>query len=300
MKNLNLFSAFLFSVLLIPGLASADEETLEMQEAELGFEIVSISGSVEVLPSGEEEYQEAEEDAFLQVGDKICTGVDAYAELAYDEEGSNVIQVGSDTSCLFTLEESEKIELLEGEIFATISELPAGSSFEIRTPTAVSGTRGTDWATKVDKDGTKIEALDGNPYAKGFKKDGSLMREATVLQPGHMTRVRRFQGPSAPVRFSKERGARLGALKNEVRVRAKNVIQRRKTQPGRQFRRDRMRHSLKKRMADKPQLKPAPKGGKPGGNKGKLTKRNLKKRIQKRAKKKPRGRQPHKSGGSCN
>ena len=215
-----------------------------------GVEIVSIRGDVEVLLADEEDYMEAEEDMFLQAGDSIKTADASYAELAFDEEAENIVRIEEDTYAVFILGDDEKIELLEGEIFSTINSLPAGASFEIRTPTAVAAMRGTDWLTRVDEYGTDIEAVTGDLYVKGIDRDGAFMPEETVVSAGYRTRVRKFQRPAAPSGINPAKLTNLRSLKGDIKGRARKVIEKRKEGPAGRPRMDRMK-DVRKKMREK-------------------------------------------------
>ncbi len=254
--------AVAFLLYCVTGFIASGE--IQAEDEQEGGEIVSLSGSVEVLLAGGEEYHDAAEDMFLEAGDTVKTGDDSYVEVAFDEEGENVVRVDENTRAAFLLEERQKIELLQGEIFSTIGNLPENETFEIRTPSAVAGIRGTDWVTRVDEEGTDIETLDGSLYVRGFDREGNLMAEETIIQPGYKTRVNRYQRPSAPIRLGRSQRERLRALRGDVRGRAQDVIRRRKLYPGLRNRRDRMKKSFEQYR------KPLLRGKKPTASQGAL------------------------------
>jgi ferric-dicitrate binding protein FerR (iron transport regulator) len=161
-------------------------------------EVMTASGTVEVQLEGTEDYTAAEEGMTLDAGDKIKTGSGGSAELSFNEANTNVVRLNENTDASITLSGDEKMEVFEGEVFSSVSDLPSGSAFEIRTPTAVSGARGTDWVTKVSDDGTDVEAVDSVPYVKHFESSGVKSSQITLIQPGQMTTVKRFQPPMQP------------------------------------------------------------------------------------------------------
>ena len=217
-KHFTIFNCFL--VLVFAGQAFSDQGPC--------VEVLSISGAVEVCRTSETEYKKAIDDMLLQSGDKIKTSQDSYIELAFDENDSNVVRIEENTSAVLLLKEGEKIDLLEGRVFAIVSNLPSGSSFEIRTPTAISGVRGTDWVTEVKENDTTVEAIEGSPYVSGIGADGKPMAEQTLVLPGYTTRVKRFQRPSALVRIPEERYLKWKATRIKVRERAQEVFKRRR------------------------------------------------------------------------
>lgn len=195
-------------------------------------EVIYVSGSVEICKAGETVCKKAEVGMLLYFGDKIKTHRDSSIELAFDENNENVVRVESDTFVVLMLKENEKMELIQGEVFLTISKLPSGSSFEIRTPTAIAGVRGTDWVTKIEEESTVVEAIDGNPYVKGIEKDGKPMAEETVVLAGHMTKVKKFQKPLKLEKLPFKKQEKWKAVKGEVRKHAKKALQRKKPPKG--------------------------------------------------------------------
>ena len=194
-------------------------------------EVISVSGTVEVLLEGADDYTSAEEGMILESGDKITTSSGASAELSFNEANTNVVRLSENTDSTITLSDDEKMDVSAGEVFASVSDLPSGSAFEIRTPTAVSGARGTDWVTKVTDDGTDVEAVDSVPYVKHFETGGVKSRQMTMIQPGQMTTVRKFQPPMQPRPMNVARKQQWQGMKQQVRQRAGEAIVKRQQRP---------------------------------------------------------------------
>lgn len=193
---------------------------------EPGVEVISVSGSPQVCKAGETQYSAIEEGMFLEAGDKIKTDESESVELSFDEDNKNVVRVEENSSIVLTLED-EKIELLEGRVFSLIDELPAEAVFEIRTPTAVVGVRGTDWVTSVEDEETVVEAVDGTPYVKGIDTSGKAMSTAVTVPSGYMTRVKRFQMPAAFKAIPVENHKRWKQVRSDLKQRAIKAIQKR-------------------------------------------------------------------------
>jgi hypothetical protein len=190
--------------------------TTQAQQAEQA-EVTNISGDVQVLLKDTQEYVPAQEGMILDSGDKIKTAAGASAELSFNEDNTNTVRLSEKTDAEMVFSGDEKLAVTDGEVFSSISKLPSGSAFEIRTPTAVSGARGTDWVTKVTEEGTDVEAVDSTPYVRHFDTSGALSSQITPIQAGQMTTVRKFQPPMPPRPMMGERIAKLQAVKTEVR-----------------------------------------------------------------------------------
>jgi hypothetical protein len=179
-----------------------------------------------VRRSASSEEEAAEEGMLLSSGDTIKTGAGSYAELAFDDEDKNVVRVEEGSTSVVLLKEDQKIELLEGEVFSVIRGLPPGRSFEVVTPTAVAGARGTEWVTRYANEATEVEAYDDEPFVKMIDAKGN-MGEETRVKPGFATHVARFRPPTAPVQIPAARQQRWQNMRQAVQQRVQDVRERR-------------------------------------------------------------------------
>lgn len=72
------------------------------------------------------------------------------------------------------------IELTKGELLNRIDGLPQGSEYQVRTPTAVCGVRGTRFGVRADAEGTEIGVLDGSVEVKFGNQTRTLSRDQIV------------------------------------------------------------------------------------------------------------------------
>ena len=194
-------------------------------------EVMSCTGRVEVLLKDTDDYTAAQEGMLLESGDAIRTGSGSTCELSFNEQNTNVVRLSENTVAAVSLSDDEKLELSEGEAFASISRLESGSAFEIRTPTVVSGARGTDWVTRVTAEGTDVEAINDEPYVRHFDRKGNVSQKLTVIKPGQMTTVKKFQRPRVmrPIEF--ERREQWQKVKQNVKKNAEVALIRRGQRP---------------------------------------------------------------------
>jgi len=164
--------------------------------AEDAVTVSGIEGTVEVLRAGQAAWQKAELDMLLTSGDSVKTHEESSLELSFDDEGKNLVSIEENTHVVLKLGEREKIELIDGEILALVTRLPKGSVFEIRTPTAVCGARGTGWGGKANKKETVVSCYAKKAYAKGIDKQGNIMEDNLTVPKGFKTVVKLFQKPS--------------------------------------------------------------------------------------------------------
>jgi FecR protein len=235
---------------------SWDEEAQNSGE-ELYSEVLYASGYVQVCMADEVKCVQVEEGLRLQSGDKLQVGDDSYVELSFDEAEENVVRVDSNSHVMLILKEDEKLELLKGRVFAAIDNLPSGLKFEIRTPTAVAGVRGTDWLTTVEGDLTRVEAISGEPYVKGFNEDGSLRSKAVVVKTGYGTTVKRFSAPHGLREISLTKIALWKANKKVIKNNAQETRSKRRKIPPAKRRaliKQRLKGKIKKQLDKKKDL----------------------------------------------
>ena len=206
--------------------APADQASVEATEV-LQIEVIAVEGDVRLKPADKASFIPAVGGALIETGTTIKTGTGSYVELGFDEEDQNIVRVEEETTAVLLLKEDEKVELLEGEVFSIIRRLPAGAAFEIRTPTAVAGARGTEWATRYKDETTDVEAYDETPYVKSFDTEGKAIGEAVAVAPGFATSIKRFQRPAAVRQISEARRQRWTQLKTNMQQRLHGARQRR-------------------------------------------------------------------------
>lgn len=189
-------TVFLISALFFLGTALADTGT--------HVTIYNLEGRVEILRSGETVWGDAVENMKLYSGDGIKTWQDSFVEVAFDKEKNNRCRIDPNTHVVILLKNTEKIELISGEMFTKLMKLAEGSTFEIRTPTAICGARGTSWGTIASSVRTVVEAFSDNIYAQGIDQNGNVMDEQTTVSEGSKSVVDQHEAPSAPERMSQQ------------------------------------------------------------------------------------------------
>jgi len=172
--------------------------------AESRVKVIGTSGDAEFQKSGEREWKKVSKKIYLHSGDSVKTYEDSSVDLAFDTMKERIVGIASNSHVVIKLVGNEKIKLLDGEVYALIKKLPAGSSFEIRTPTAVCGARGTGWGAKGNKNSSTISSYEDSSYVSGLKKDGSKTKETTVPEK-YETTVGRFMKLSPFRKISDEK-----------------------------------------------------------------------------------------------
>jgi len=134
------------------------------QQDVVNAKIIFVEGEVHIKTPTDKQWITAAEDMFLPQGTKIKTGNNSSCEIVLDKEFINVIGLEQNTTVNIDSLYPAKINLPKGRVFAFIKELEEGSTFEIRTPTAIGGARGTGWLTEFDGNTTVFKQFDNALY----------------------------------------------------------------------------------------------------------------------------------------
>lgn len=117
--------------------------------------ITTFAGNVDIMKSGSEKVFDAKKDMKLTHGDRIITGKDSWIKL--DVDGDKELKVGAKTYVSLeelTYDGGEKtsVKVFKGKIWTSIrKKLGKDDEFEIRTPNAVMGARGTKFLVSYEE-----------------------------------------------------------------------------------------------------------------------------------------------------
>ncbi len=126
--------------------------------AERAAVITLVKGTVEVQKSGENSWKKAAVKMELKVNDKVSTKKGSRCELALDDgtvlklRENSLMQINEMSEENETRKKSSVLKLITGKLWAK-AEPQGGSKFEVVTPAAIVGIRGTEFAIIVLLDG---------------------------------------------------------------------------------------------------------------------------------------------------
>ncbi|MFH1752690.1 MAG: FecR domain-containing protein [Candidatus Omnitrophota bacterium] len=155
--------------------AQGDELALNADEAIVLF----LSGDVKVKGAASPEWSDAEVGMVLSSGERVKTGKSSWAEIGFGAEFRSIVKVDESTTLQLIDLGAIKIGLLDGEIRTLIENLDEGSTFQVETPSAVCGARGTGWDTKTNGKKMTVDAFEEKVFFS--KLDGS---EETTITAG--------------------------------------------------------------------------------------------------------------------
>ena len=141
MKNILCAGLILLSVIML----SMGVQDVCAADSGLKATIISIEGNdVKVDPKGDGAWVAADTDMELAQGAKLKTGTGSSANLVFDKAMMNVLNVEEKTTIAVDALSASliRVDLTDGAVFAKLKALK-GSTFEVKTPVAICGARGS-------------------------------------------------------------------------------------------------------------------------------------------------------------
>lgn len=142
--------------------------------------------------------------------DTIITGKDSRAKIVMSDR--NIINVMPDSKLRIdkyistAKEKNVSINLLQGKIRNNVEVKYDGAKdkFEVRTPTAIAGVRGTQFVTKYDAktSTTEIATLHGKVQFQGFDPATNKLTEPVIVRRGEKSDSVGSQPPAPPIKMS--------------------------------------------------------------------------------------------------
>lgn len=142
--------------------------------------IVYIEGDVSVVSSPEANAVAAVKGMLLAENASVKTSRESYCDIALDQEHKNIISIGPDSDVKIG-KDFKQINISKGRVFSQLNALAAGSQFEVATPQAIAGVRGTAWESIVGEN-SKFNVKTHTVYVKGIGKTGAETGENDVAE----------------------------------------------------------------------------------------------------------------------
>jgi hypothetical protein len=188
--------------------------------AQYAPEVIKVTGDPKIMKKGADQWVSCKLKMNVGNGDKIRTAKDDSVEIGFVDNRKNLVKVGGDSEVVVVKgDDPYLVELINGEALALLMSLPEDSTFEVRTPTGVSGARGTGWRSATDGQRSSFEAYDNTIYVKGLNPDGSVMEEETDVDMGYKTTVERFEKPGRIEKLTEREMERWNSWRDDVKNR---------------------------------------------------------------------------------
>lgn len=218
MKRVLFLIGFLFAVMVTANVIYAQGENEVAQ-------ILYMQGEVQVKV-GASDWQPAEIEMLLNKGDMLRTGADSFVEITFGpKQDKNVIKAGENSTIKLDADADgiNVIRLSSGKVFSLISKLARDAKFEIVTPTAIAGARGTGWSVESAAGFAAMAAFINSIYVKSFGQDGALLGEAEI-DTGWKMVIELFQPPGDLLPITQEELDEWGKWYDEVRIRLAEFV----------------------------------------------------------------------------
>ncbi|MCM8830810.1 MAG: FecR family protein [Candidatus Omnitrophica bacterium] len=123
--------------------------------------IIDLKGDVFVKKETETIWQRAKIDMVLTKNTEIKTAKNSFCTLVFDVQDKNVMTIKDNAEVKISQIIPANINLNKGRVFALIKNIKAVDKFEIRTPVAVAGVRGTGESVEHNNSGTTVKCFEG-------------------------------------------------------------------------------------------------------------------------------------------
>ncbi len=175
-----IFGLFVGALFLCPNFIFAQTSSKEAK-------LILVKGDVKIQRAGRVEWLDAKVGMRVGDGDTAKTGKASALEIAFDKENKNVVRLEENTTAILRGRWLREIELPQGRIRSLIKKLRSDSYFEIRTPTAVAGARGSGWEVISNPSDriNEIKAFEDEIYVKLFEEQEQRIKEAIILGEGY-------------------------------------------------------------------------------------------------------------------
>ncbi|MFA5168491.1 MAG: FecR domain-containing protein [Candidatus Omnitrophota bacterium] len=162
--------------------------------------VISIKGDVKVDPQGKGKWVAAENDMDLGQGAILKAGAASSADLVFDKAMLNVVNVGENTTLAVDLlsHSLTQVSLPNGKILAKLKGLKNGAKFQVRTPTAICGARGTGLGVEVFEGITNVQAFEDVIYVQGLGPNGEPLSVTVEVPAGWKSAIKTGENPTPP------------------------------------------------------------------------------------------------------
>ncbi|RJP15992.1 MAG: hypothetical protein C4520_19640 [Candidatus Abyssobacteria bacterium SURF_5] len=166
--------------------------------------VVEVTGAVDVLPKGGEQWTPVQKGTVLNEGDSVRTGSDSKAIALLGNQAIMAVEPESNVG-LNKLQQSPKkdikvkVNLDRGQIWTDVGKLRTkDSKFHVATPAAVTGVRGTIFTVQAGPEKTTVAVVDGSVDVRTRE----MMEGPVRVKKNYMTEVTPNRPPAKPTAIS--------------------------------------------------------------------------------------------------
>lgn len=143
--------------------------------------ILSITGDVQVDVKGDGNWTKAFPGMKLATGAKLKTGPASTTNIIYDAAGLNIAEIKENTIAVV---KASSLDLVKGSVLAKFDNLEKGSTFSVKTPTAVCAIRGSGMGVDYINNMTVAMAFEDKVYVTGLDASGNTVSAEVTIPEG--------------------------------------------------------------------------------------------------------------------
>lgn len=178
--------------------------------------VMAVKGNPKIMKKGSSSWTDCRPDMRVVTGDRIMTGSGDEAQISF-AENENFIKISEGSDVLILVSpDGGSLDLVNGEAMALINKLGKGSTFEIKTPSGVSGARGTGLGARTNGRNTRFSSYENSIYVRGIDRSGNPIPGELIVNEGFGTSIDQFERPGALERLSGEEMDRWGGWRNSL------------------------------------------------------------------------------------
>ena len=144
--------------------------------------IVALEGKALLRKDEHSKWESAQVGRTLSESAEIKTKGNARLTLAFNDRQNSVLTIEKNTRVKVENILPGSVFLSKGKVFALIKDVETGGSFEVRTPTAVAGARGTGWMTEYEGGRTSVSCFDDAVVVTNLDAAGNILDTRDVVE----------------------------------------------------------------------------------------------------------------------
>lgn len=126
--------------------------------------VIDVQGDVKVKMGNAPLWSKLQLSTSLNKDSEIKTGKGGTCTLAFDRKSKNIVTIKENSQVRLDSIIPGDVYLKEGRVFTLVKDLKKGEQFQIKTPAAVAGARGTGWSTSSQGGETTVLSFDDIVY----------------------------------------------------------------------------------------------------------------------------------------
>ncbi|MDD5195974.1 MAG: FecR domain-containing protein [Candidatus Omnitrophica bacterium] len=144
--------------------------------------IIDLKGRVSVKRMPDAQWEKAKVSTTLEKLAEVKTEAKSECVLVFDEAMKNVLTLKGNSQVKLEDIKPVSVSLPQGKVFALVDDIKAVEKFEIRTPTAVAGVRGTGESVEFNNARSTIKCFRDTVYVQGLDAQGNGIGEAALAE----------------------------------------------------------------------------------------------------------------------